>query len=48
MIKLLLASLFLLPLTGYATSFDCTKASTLVEKAICSEKELSELDDLLS
>jgi uncharacterized protein len=48
MIKLLFASLFLLPITGYATSFDCTKASTLVEKAVCAEKTLSDLDDLLS
>ena len=30
-----------------AASFDCSKASTLVEKAICSESQLSDLDDSL-
>jgi uncharacterized protein len=33
--------------TGNAASFDCAKASTLVEKAICSESQLSDLDDSL-
>ncbi|MDP2903105.1 MAG: lysozyme inhibitor LprI family protein [Methylovulum sp.] len=32
---------------SYAVSFNCAKASTLVEKSICSEKRLSDLDDLL-
>jgi len=32
---------------SYAASFDCTKASTFIEKAICSESDLSKLDDLL-
>lgn len=32
---------------SYATSFNCAKASTLVEKAICSDSQLSNLDDLL-
>jgi uncharacterized protein len=32
---------------AHAAGFDCTKASTLVEKAICSDSELSKLDDLL-
>lgn len=32
---------------SHAASFDCAKASTFVEKAICSETQLSELDDLL-
>jgi uncharacterized protein YecT (DUF1311 family) len=31
-----------------ATSFDCAKASTLVESAICSDPELSSLDDSLA
>jgi len=31
----------------HAAGFDCNKASTLVEKAICSDSELSKLDDLL-
>lgn len=30
-----------------AASFDCTKAITLIEKAICSHPELSHLDELL-
>src|SRR5208337_2547871 len=30
-----------------AASFDCSKASTFIEKAICSNQRLSELDDLL-
>lgn len=32
----------------YGTSFDCAKASTQVEKLICSNAELSKLDELLS
>ncbi len=32
----------------HAASFDCAKASTTVEKAICSNAELSALDDRLS
>ncbi len=32
---------------SHATSFDCAKASTLVEKAICSDSQISNLDDLL-
>ena len=31
----------------HAASFDCTKATTLVEKAICSESDLSALDEQL-
>jgi uncharacterized protein len=31
-----------------ATSFDCSKASTFVEKAICSDKQLSGLDGQLA
>jgi uncharacterized protein len=37
----------LLAVESHAVSFDCAKAATLVEKTICSEKRLSELDDLL-
>jgi uncharacterized protein YecT (DUF1311 family) len=33
---------------GQAASFDCTKASSLAEKVICSDRELSDLDDSLS
>ena len=32
----------------YAVSFDCNKASRIIEKAICSDSELSILDDELS
>lgn len=32
----------------HAASFDCKKASTLVEKAICADPKLSALDDHLS
>lgn len=32
----------------YAASFDCTKASSGVEQRVCSNKELSELDEQLS
>jgi uncharacterized protein len=31
----------------HAASFDCTKATTMVEKAICSDAELSKLDEQL-
>jgi len=40
------ATLFLTS-ESYAVSFNCAKASTLVEKSICSEKQLSDLDDIL-
>ena len=33
---------------AYSASFDCNKASTLVEQSICSNKQLSALDDSLS
>ncbi len=32
---------------SYGASFDCSKAATLVEKAICNDSKLSDLDDLL-
>lgn len=44
---ILTVSILLFASWTHAASFDCTKASTLVEKAICSESELSKLDDLL-
>lgn len=42
--------ILLLAVSGSASaaSFDCNKASTFVEKAICSDKTLGELDDALS
>ena len=44
-ILILLFSFLASPL--YAVSFDCNKASTETEKAICTDPELSALDDLL-
>ncbi|MEX3953047.1 lysozyme inhibitor LprI family protein [Paraburkholderia sp. EG287B] len=44
---LLFASLIASPL-AHATSFDCKKASTYVEKTICSSPLLGKLDDALS
>ncbi len=37
----------LVPLQSWAASFDCAKASTKLEKLICSDKELNALDDAL-
>ncbi len=42
------ASILLFASWTHAAGFDCSKASTLVEKAICSDSELSKLDDLLT
>lgn len=39
-----LAGLLLLPLSANAASFDCTKAATPDEKAICATPALSDLD----
>jgi uncharacterized protein len=35
-------------LNAFAVSFNCNKATTKVEKLVCSDKELSELDELLA
>jgi uncharacterized protein len=40
--------MFFLPTTALATSFDCSKAPLTVEKLICSNNELSQLDDALA
>ena len=40
-------SFLLISTVTHAASFDCTKATTLVEKAICSEDDLSTLDEQL-
>lgn len=37
----------LVPVQSWAASFDCAKASTKLEKLICSDKELNALDDAL-
>lgn len=42
-----LATLLAVSLSANATSFDCAKASTLVENAICGSARLSSLDDEL-
>ena len=34
--------------TAFAASFDCTKANTWIEKTICSNPELSQLDDKMA
>jgi uncharacterized protein len=34
--------------SAQAASFDCAKASSFVEKAICSDKQLSSMDDQLA
>ena len=45
--KLVLGVLLLSP-SVFAASFDCNKASTFVEKAICADSEISSLDESLS
>jgi uncharacterized protein len=39
--------LFFFTAYSYGASFDCSKATTLVENAICNDAEISALDDLL-
>lgn len=46
--RILISSLLLLPALTFGASFDCSKASTRVEKVICTDKKLSSLDDALS
>ena len=43
-----MAALSLFPSFSYAASFDCTKAGNFVEKSICSDEQLSKLDDSLA
>ena len=40
--------LMCVPLTGLAASFDFAKASAKVEKAICADKELTELGERMA
>ena len=47
-IKLLLLPIILAPLFSFAASFDCTKAGSVTEKAICNNPTISALDDKLS
>ncbi|MGF6699561.1 uncharacterized protein OKW38_004173 [Paraburkholderia sp. MM5496-R1] len=44
----LIAALLILSPLAHATSFDCKKASTYVEKTICSSPLLGKLDDALA
>lgn len=44
---LLIISVCLFAINANAASFDCRKATTLIEKYICSDQQLSDLDDLL-
>lgn len=49
--RIIIIPVFALLVTGspvLAASFDCSKASSLVEKAICADSELSELDSALA
>lgn len=44
---IILILLFCFTVHSHAASFDCSKATTLVENAICNDVEISALDDLL-
>jgi len=44
----LLVALLIVSPVAHATSFDCKKASTYVEKEICSDTMLGKLDDALT
>jgi uncharacterized protein len=46
--KLIACLLFALPMAAQAASFDCNKASSKTEKAICADPELSKLDEELA
>jgi uncharacterized protein len=43
-----LIAIFVIPSVIFAASFDCSKASTKTEKAVCDDSTLSKLDDDLS
>lgn len=47
-IKHIAFALLMFPLSAYSASFDCEKARTFIEQAICNNYELSTLDDSLS
>jgi uncharacterized protein len=44
---LIVIGLLIIPLFSHGASFDCARSSTWTEKAICSDQQLSDLDDLL-
>ena len=43
-----LITIFVIPSVIFAASFDCGKATSEVEKIICSDDELSKLDESLN
>jgi len=45
--KLVVAIAIAFPAFANSASFDCTKASTRIEKSICKDEDLSKLDELL-
>jgi uncharacterized protein len=45
---IILVSILVFVSKSYAASFDCTKAASLVENVICSDSEISGLDDAVS
>jgi uncharacterized protein len=44
---LLLLTTLCVPIMGHAASFDCAKTISFVEKTVCSDAQLSKLDDAL-
>ena len=48
MIKFILLILLMMPFSSMAASFNCANAKSFVEKTICSDPELSRLDDELT
>jgi len=44
---IILFLIFGFTIRAYSASFDCGKATTLIEKAICNDSKLSDLDELL-
>src|SRR5579862_1268937 len=44
----LIVGLALVPMLSLAASFNCTKAATTQEKLVCSDAELSKLDEELA
>ena len=45
---ILTLTMLLVPLNGHAASFDCARASSRVERLICSDADISTLDESLS
>ena len=45
---IIIALILLMPFSTFSASFDCNKASNAIEKTICTNQELSSLDDKLN